>query len=405
MLHTVSSQDAIRIIRENTAAAAETETVSLSDALGRICSEDLFSSEYVPGFDRSSVDGYAVRSGDTFGCSESMPALLHLSGEVRMGEDRTASVKKGQCIYTPTGGALAEGADAVVMIEHTETFDKETIGVEKAPAPGENIVFRGDDIRPGDPVLKKGQRISPADIGLLSSLGILSVPVFRKLRIAVLSTGDELVPSDTRPGPGQVRNINSALLCAMIRSSNAEPVDLGIVPDERETLLRSLKNAVSDEKTDLVLLSGGSSAGILDNTAGILSELGTVHFHGIAVKPGKPTLFGTVLEKPVFGLPGHPGAAYFIYEIFVKEALSALHGIPSVRIPVRARLMETINKNHGREQYGAVLLEQSVGELLAYPVRSKSGLISGLSGCNAYYVLDRNCEGVKAGAEISVFLI
>lgn len=403
MLHTVSSQDAVRIIHNATAPKTELEEVRLSDALGRICALDIVSSEYVPGFDRSSVDGYSVIAQDTFGCSESMPALLQKRNETRMGNKASVRLQNGQCAYTPTGGALADGADAVVMIEHTETFDEETVGVLKSPAPGENIVFKGDDVRPGDILLKKGHCILPADIGVLAAAGFSSVSVLKRLRVAVISTGDELVDVASVPGPGQVRNVNSSLLCAMLASCGAESVDTGIIRDDAEALESAVKASVQD--ADMVLISGGSSAGVLDNTANIISSLGRVHFHGIAVKPGKPTIFGTVLGKPVFGLPGHPGAAFFVFEIFVKEAIHALNGRKAARIPVRAKLMETINKNHGREQYGAVRLKKSPGELLAYPIRSKSGLISALSGCDAYYYLDRNCEGVKAGNEISVYLL
>lgn len=405
MLSTVSSREAIEIIRKEITPVAETESVGFSAAAGRICASDVLSDEYVPGFDRSSVDGYSVISKDTFGCSESMPALLKLIGETHMGEAETASVLNGQCVYTPTGAALAPCADAVVMIEHTEKFDAETIGIEKAPAPGENVVFKGDDLRPGDTVLKKGRCLTPADIGALASLGITSVPVLRQLRVAVISTGDELVSAEEKPGPGQVRNINSALLCSALSCCGVLPLDLGIVRDDRETLENTVKQAVSGLKADMVLISGGSSAGVLDNTANVISALGTVHFHGIAVKPGKPTIFGTVCGIPVFGLPGHPAAAFFVFEIFVKEAISALNGTSPIRIPVRVKLMETINKNHGREQFGAVLLKKEGDDILAWPVRSKSGLISSLSGCGGYYILDRNCEGVKAGGSIFVYLL
>ena len=283
------------------------ETVGLDRALGRVLAREIRAAQFVPGFDRSTVDGYALRGADTFGCSESIPALLICTGAVEMGKEPAFAVGPGQCAAIPTGGALPKGADAVQMVEHTEDYGGGEIGIVKSVPPGANLIFKGDDVKPGDLVLRKGRRLEPQDIGALAALGVTQVPVVPRLRVGIISTGDELVPPEQDPGPGQVRDVNGPLVAALLAQAGAEAVPLGIVPDREELLREAVEKAL--ERCHCVVLSGGSSVGEKDAACRVMASLGEVLCHGVAMKPGKPTLLGRAGGKPILGLPGHPVAA------------------------------------------------------------------------------------------------
>ena len=376
-------------------------TVRLDEAIGRVLAEDVRAGEYVPDFDRSTVDGYAVRAADTFGCSDAIPAILTLRGEVLMGQGADLTLNAGECCAVPTGGAIPRGADCAVMVEYTENYGDGTIGIAKPGAPGQNMIFRGDDVFPGKRVLEKGRLLSAQDIGALAAIGRAEVPVTRRLRVGVISTGDELVPPDTVPGAGQVRDVNAPMLCAMLKAFGAESVSYGIVKDNEALLWEKVHKAVSE--CDAVLLSGGSSVGVKDASCRIIESMGQLLLHGIAMKPGKPTIMGMTADgKPVVGLPGHPVAAYFVTKLFVLPLLARLEGRKSNNYTVTAKLTESVGANHGRAQYGCVRLERRDGELLAHPVRSKSGLITTLAGADGFFCIDRDCEGLPKDAEIQV---
>ena len=403
MLNVKTPEEVLLLIRETFSERTDLkETVPLELAAGRVLAQDVCAAEYVPDFDRSTVDGYAVRAADTFGCSDAIPAILPLAGEVRMGRAAEAALAPGTCVAVPTGGALPAGADCVVMLEYTEDYGDGTIGVFKPGAPGANVIFRGDDVRPGKVVLRKGRRLLPQDIGALAAIGRTDVPVVRGLRVGVISTGDELVPPEKTPGAGQVRDVNSALLAALLRSFGAERVPYGIVVDDRVLLKETLARAVRE--CDAVLVSGGSSVGAKDAVCEILAAMGEVLFHGIAIKPGKPTILGRVENKPVWGLPGHPVAAYFVARLFVLPLLGHLTGRDMTEYPVTARLTESVNANHGRAQIVPCRLRRTKDALLAEPIRSKSGLITQLAGADGFFIIPRDCEGLPAGAEVAVTL-
>ena len=374
--------------------------VDLGEALGRVLAEEVEADEYVPGFDRSTVDGYALRAADTFGCSDALPALLTLSGAVAMGEESGLTLGPGQCAAIPTGGALPAGADAVQMLEYCEAYGDGTVGVLKSVAPGNNLIFRGDDVRPGQRVLPRGRRLGPQDIGALAALGRTTVPVVPRVRVGILSTGDELVEPGTVPGPGQVRDVNAHLVSAVMTQAGAEPVRLGIVRDDEEALRAAVERGL--DTCDLVLLSGGSSVGEKDAARRVMESFGPVLFHGIAMKPGKPTLLSRAGDKPLLGLPGHPVAALFVTHLFVCPLLARLEGRRLVRRQVTARLTEAVSANHGRAQYTGVFLEPGPDGLLARPIRSKSGLITTLAGSDGYFCIPRDQEGMPAGQEVLV---
>ena len=401
MLEVKTPEEVLRLIETEFKPLSRSETVPLSRALGRILAEDTRAEEYVPDFDRSTVDGYALRAKDTFGCSDAIPTILNLAGEVRMGEGAEILVPRDSCVYVPTGGAIPEGCDCAVMIEYTEDYGDGTIGILKPGAPGMNLIFRGDDVFPGKIVLKAGRVLAPQDIGALAAIGKTDVPVRPRLRVGVISTGDELVPADQTPGPGQVRDVNSPMLAALLEAYGAEPVDYGIVVDDEALLRRKTEAAAAS--CDAVILSGGSSAGVKDAACRIIGGMGTLLLHGIAIKPGKPTILGKAGNKPLIGLPGHPVAAFFVAKLFVLPLLARLDAGTMQNYPVRASLSESLNANHGRMQISACRLEEKDGDLKAVPIRSKSGLITQLAGADGYLVIDRDCEGLARDAEVEVF--
>ena len=402
MLHVKTPEEVLALIEQEFEEIAGTELVSLSVAMGRCLAEDIAATEYVPDFDRSTVDGYAVRARDTFGCTDAIPAILPLQGEVFMGEGAEFPLNPEECVAVPTGGAIPQGADSVVMVEYTEDYGDGTIGISKSVAPGQNMIFRGDDVHPGKVILQKGRVLSSQDIGALAAIGRVQVPVRKKLTVGILSTGDELVPPEVTPKAGQVRNVNGPMLEAMLNAFGVEVINYGIVIDEEALLSATVTKAVSE--CDAVLLSGGSSVGVKDAACRIIESMGRLLLHGIAIKPGKPTILGKAGAKPLVGLPGHPVAAYFITKLFVLPLLSRLMGRVQEVYTTTAKITESVSANHGRAQYHCCRLERRNGELFAYPIRGKSGLITTLAGADGYFCIDRDCEGLPKGAEIQVIV-
>ena len=377
------------------------EDVPLLRSCGRVLYEDVISEEQVPGFDRSTVDGWAVKAADTFGCSDSLPALLKTAGEVKMGKASSADVSDGECVYVPTGGQVPEGADSVVMVEYAEDYGGGAVGIMRPCAPGENIIFKGDDVEAGTRLYTAGHRIVPHDIGALSALGRASVRVYKKPSVAIISTGDELVPFEECPGSGQVRDVNSGMLAAAAEASGAEARVFGIVPDDEDMLVSLIEEARS---CDLILVSGGSSAGERDITLDVVNKLGESFIHGIAMKPGKPTIIGEAFGKPVFGLPGHPVAAFFVFELFIYPLICSMQGRAPGRRTLEAELSSAIPSNHGRAEYVAVKLEEGEKGLSAIPIRGKSGLITLLADTGGYVEVPRDCEGYHYGALVTIYL-
>ena len=398
MLNVLTPDEVMELIESEFSPLEESEEICYRDALGRTLSKDIKATEYVPDFNRSTVDGYALRAADTFGCTDAIPAILTLAGEVLMGKGADFVLPEGSCAYVPTGGAIPDGADCAVMIEYSEDYGDGTIGIMKPGAPGLNMIYRGDDVFPGKTILEKGRTITASDIGALAANGIVSVKVAKKCKIGIISTGDELVPPEEKPAEGQVRDVNTPVLEALFRSCGAETVCYGIAVDDRDLLKRKVEQAL--DECDAVILSGGSSVGVKDATHDIIESLGKMLLHGIAVKPGKPTIMGRSGNKPIIGLPGHPAAAYFVAKTFVVPVINRLTGRTDECHRVKAVLAESVGANHGRSQYNAVRIRDGV----AYPIRSKSGLITQLAGADGYMCIDRDCEGLEKGTEIEVYI-
>jgi len=402
MLQVKTPQEAFDIIEQTFSRTLPTERITADNALGRIIAEDVRAEEYVPGFDRSTVDGYAVIAADTFGCSDSIPAILEKAGAVEMGESPAFAVTQGKCVEIPTGGAVPKGADAAVMVEYTEDYGDGTVGIAKSIAPGGNIIFKGDDVFPGKTVLHRGRKLSAQDIGALAAMGKCLVTVIRKPKIAIISTGNELVEPDKIPKDGQIRDVNTSLLRALLTAWGAEAVPCGIVEDDEEKLFAAAEGALS--RCDGIIISGGSSVGEKDNACRVIARLGEVLLHGIAMKPGKPTIIGRAGDKPMFGLPGHPVAACFTARLFVRKTLAQLTGEKYELRPISAEISENIGSNHGREEYIPVKLKSENGRTTAYPIRTKSGLITSLAGDDGWMRIPRDCEGIEKGQTVDIIL-
>ncbi|MEG1548723.1 MAG: molybdopterin-binding protein [Clostridia bacterium] len=377
------------------------ECVPLSEALDRSLARDVTASEFVPDFNRSTVDGYAVIAADTFGCAESTPALISCIGEVEMGQAPKGGIAAGECMYVPTGGELPRGADAMVMLEYVEDYG-DMLGILKSSPPGANVIFRGDDVAPGQIVYKAGKRLAAKDIGTLAALGCAQVYVRRKPRVAIIATGDELVPVESSASGATVRDVNSHELSAGVSAVGGEAWRLGIVEDDYARLVTAIGVAV--QGADVVLISGGSSVGTRDATARAIADLGKLLLHGVAMKPGKPTIIGEIDAKPVFGLPGHPMAAYFIFHIFVRPLIASLMGQPSEDRCIMAALECAVPSNHGREECVPVRLRRTGDGYTAVPVMGKSGLITTLCAADGYVRIPRDAEGVSCGDIVEVWL-
>ena len=396
MLNVVTKDEAVRIVKDHAAAfAAQTESVGVFDALGRTLAENVVSAENIPAFDRSTVDGYAVCAADTFGAGASIPAQLDVIGEILMGEQPDFALQSGQCAKIATGGMLPAGANAAVMVEHTDSEDGLCL-VYRSVAPYENVTNKGDDIAAGETALKKGTVVTSAEIGVLAALGVDAVPVVKKPVIAVISTGDEIVSGT--PQLGQIRDINTYLLASAVKEYGCEALVYGVVKDDRDAIEQAVKDCV--KQADAVLISGGSSAGTRDLTVQIIDSLGKAYFHGVAMKPGKPTIFGVIDSKPVFGLPGHPLAAYFVFRLIVTEYIRTVLSQAEDRPKRSAVLAVNIPSNHGREEYLCVTINEA-GEVV--PLHTKSGVVSVLSRAEGFIRIERNTEGLFQGTTVDIY--
>lgn len=399
MLNVVSVEKAIEII-ENEFSFIKTnkEKVSLADSIGRVLFDDIVSLCDIPSFNRSVVDGYAVVATDTYGSGESIPSQLKVVGEILMGEDATMKISTGECVRISTGGMLPRGADSVVMVENTDsTFDDFCL-VFKSVSPFENVIRKGDDLKNGEVILKKGTVVTSKEIGVLASLGLTEVHVFEKIKVAVISTGDEIIPIENEPKSGEIRDINTHLLSALCEEYGCDVKTYGIVKDEFESINSAV--AVASKENDIVLISGGSSAGAKDMTIKVMSGLGDVFFHGVAMKPGKPTIFGKIANKAVFGLPGHPLAAYFVTVRLVGTLISRLYNNNKEKAVSFLPVSQNISSNHGREEIIVVKIENET----VVPLLSKSSAVSSLSKSDGYIIIERNSEGLKKGEIVKVYI-
>jgi molybdopterin molybdotransferase len=384
------------------------ETIPLAMALGRFLAVDIISPENLPPFSRSTMDGFVVRAKDTFGCSESEPALLTVVGEINMGDSASnITLKSGQTATIWTGGELAQKGDAVVMIEYTNRLDQETIEVFKAVAPGENIIHAGEDFAKESVVLSKGRRLRAQDLGVLAGLGITETSVFKKPVIGIISTGDELVKASDKLTSGKIRDINTTTLTAMVQEAGGIPLALGIINDDFDTMLAACQKAIN-RPVDMLLISGGSSVGKRDFTLSVFKELDSSDLlaHGVAIRPGKPTLLAQKDNCALFGLPGHVASAMVVFYLFVRPLIRTFCGTKTGLSSITAITGQQIPSAIGREEYVRVRLEQSKDRLepIAHPVYGKSGLLNPLIAADGLLKVARDTEGLDKGKKAEVLL-
>ena len=403
--------EALQIILQHVPPQPSVETVALAQALGRVTVQDTIAAHPLPGFHRSSVDGYAVRAADTYGASESLPAYLSLLGEAPMGKSPAFSLAGGQCALIHTGGMLPEGANAVVMLEYTQVARAGEIEILRAAAPGDNLIHMGEDVQAGEKALPAGSLLRPADLGGLAALGISEIAVARAPRIAILSTGDEVVPIEAPLQPGQVHDVNTTTLRALVQSAGGIPISYGILPDQPQVLAQAARRAI--QECDIVVFTAGSSASTRDLTAEIVNGLGKpgVLVHGVNVRPGKPTILGVCAHanlppKPVIGLPGNPVSGLVIAWLFIVPLVRHWMGItaPLLRPTVTARLAVNLASQAGREEWTPVRLAEAPGGYTADPIFSKSNLIFGLSRAQGLVHTPADATGLHAGELVQVFL-
>lgn len=383
------------------------DVVATAQALGRVTAADIASPEDLPAFARSTMDGYSVRSRDTFGATEGLPAYLDVVGEVAMGQRAQVRLGVGEAAIAYTGGMLAQGADAVVQVERTQRLDDTTIEVLRAVAPGENVVQVGEDVRKGDVVLPKGSVVRAQDIGGFLALGVTDIRVSRMPRVGVISTGDELVPPDASLTPGRIRDINTYTISALIAQSGGVVASVSLVADDYEAQRAAAIRALAS--ADMLVFSAGSSVSSRDMTAAVIDGLGEpgIIAHGISIKPGKPTVIGVVNGKPAIGLPGNPVSAMVVFDLVARPLIYHMSGCARVPPPpmTHARLLRDIPSVAGREDYVPVrLIQADDGASAAEPVFGKSNLIYTLVRSDGIVKAPLDKSGLYAGEVVEVRL-
>jgi len=389
------------------------EEIDTCGAQGRVLLKEVFSPHALPSFNRSTVDGYTVRAGDTHGASDSMPAYLELVGEIRMGQTAGFFLSPNECGLIHTGGMLPEGADAVVMLENTQLARKGEIEILRSAAVGENVIKIGEDIQQGEVIVPAGKVLHPADIGGLLALGVTRVQVAKRPIVGIISSGDEIVPPGTEIQIGQIRDINSYSLAALIEKAGAASRIHGIVPDEEEPLRAAAVRAL--QECDMVVITAGSSASNRDLTAKVIDSMGGpgVIVHGVNVRPGKPTILAACSSadtdqlKPVIGLPGNPVSALVIATLFVEPLIDLLSGIEGDRLRplIQAKLTINLSSSAGREDWVPVKLVGSSGKFSAEPIFGKSNLIFTLSRADGLLHIPSQATGLNAGEMVNVRLL
>ena len=401
-----SPSQAFEDLRPHLSPITKSEVTPTASSLGRVIAEEVRSPEDLPAFPRSSMDGFSVRARDTFGASESLPALLEVVDDIPTGRSSETALYAGQAAVAYTGGMLADHADAVVMVERTQPADSRSIEVLRPVAPGENVIHAGEDVCAGEFLFRPGHTIRPQDIGGLLALGISDVPVLKRPRVAIVSTGDELVSPDTRPERGQIRDINTYTIAARVTQCGAQPIIIGLIADEYTPQLEAARRGINS--ADILIFSAGSSLSSRDMTASVFNQLGEpgVLLHGISIKPGKPTIVAVADGKPLFGLPGNPVSALVVFDLLVAPAIHVLSGASNqpVANTVDAILAVDVPSESGREDHVPVKLYNLDSVLSAKPVFGKSNLIYTLINSDGLIRVPADSGGLYASQKVSVLL-
>ena len=377
----------------------ETEKIPLNNAYRRVLAEDINAQIDLPPFNRVSRDGYAVKAEDTFGASEDNPIVLKCIETVMAGESAKKEVEKGRCIEVSTGAPVPNGADGVVMVEFTENKEG-NIHVYKSVAFGQYIAPQGSDVTKGDTLLSSGTLLTHDKIGVLAAIGIGELTVFKKPKVAVISTGNEIIEYNEELEYGKIYDINSQTITNAVKSCGCTPVYSGVAKDDYEDLRATIENHLD---ADIIITSGGTSAGAGDVLRTVLDDIGEVFVHGIAVKPGKPTLIGMIGDKPIFGLPGYPAAALIVFHVFIAPYLRKMASMSSYKKSdiLKLKISRRYHSSRGRHQYVLVKIEND----MAHPILKDSGAITAVAEADGYFEIPKNVEIIQEGSEIEVVLL
>ncbi len=405
---TINIEEALNILFKNIQIKdLEVEEVYLKDGLNRVLSDDIIAPMNIPSFNKSAVDGYAVIAEDTFGASQTNPCVLTIVGSVSMGKVPDLQIKRLEAVEVTTGSIIPNGANAVVMIEYTKKIDEKKIEVYSSVAPNENISRIGEDIKKGDIVLKKGTRLKPPHLGVLASLGFTKVSVFRKPKVAVLSTGDELIEIGTPIEMGKTIDVNRLIISLMVEELGGEVIDLGIAPDNIDVIKSKLKKGLMN--ADIVVISGGTSVSKIDLVPEAINQIGKpgVIVHGISIRPAMPTGIAIVNGKPIFMLSGYPVAAIIGFNLFVKPLILRLLFTQDEPKPiVKCRVLRRIPHSTGLRTFVRVFVKKVGEEYVVEPLRiTGSGLLTSMTKANGILIIPENVEGYEVGDLVDVTLI
>lgn len=390
-------EEAKKVVDENIKPITRTEIVNIDDASGRVLAEDITATLSSPPFDRAAMDGYAVKAKDTFDSGQFNPKVLNIIGELHAGDQPWQRLNTGECIQIATGAMMPKGADAVVMVEDTEA-ENGRVKVFKAVYPKANMARKGVDIKKGELILRDGFFLDAGRIGVLASQGINKIRVYEKPRVAILPSGEEVIPLGTKLKPGQVYDINSHTVTSVVKENGGIPVSFGTVGDKHEEIKATITEAL---KNDLVVISGGSSVGERDLLIDVLEAWGEILFHGIQVKPGKPTIFAMIEGKPLMGMPGYPTSCLVNTYLFLLPAIRKMAHLPPRRgKTVEAKLSRRVPGSVGRRQFLTVRVEN--GE--AVPVFKESGSITSVSEADGYIEIAQNIDMMEKGELVTVTL-
>lgn len=393
----ISLDDAKKIIDKNVKPVRRKEKIKIENCLGRVLAVDVKAGFDVPGFDRAAMDGYAVIANDTFGAGQFTPKILKLIGIIHAGETTDKTVHNNGCVQIATGAKLPKGSNAVVMVEDTEK-EKNKVKIFKPVYPKANVSGKDEDIKKGKIVLRKGDMLNPSKIGALSALGMSEVYVYAQPKIAVIPTGREIASLDEALKEGQVYDINSYTLMSVINSNGGNTVKYDIVEDTFGEIRDVVESAINN---DMIVISGGSSVGERDVLFDVINDLGNVLFHGVQIKPGKPTLFGMIKNKPVFGMPGYPTSCLVNAYVFLLPAVRKMSGLQVKKEKiVKVKLSRRVVSTLGRRQFLTVKIENNK----AVPVFKESGAITSMANADGYIEIPENVDLIEKDENVEVKL-
>lgn len=405
-LNLLNPVEALDLFLSSIPGRQNSENIQTQDSLGRVIAQEVVAPHPLPEFPRSTVDGFAVYAADTYGASESLPAYLSLIGEVPMGSEPTFQVKRGQCALIHTGGMIPKGTDAVIMVEFTQSSRVGEVEILKAVAVGENVIKIGEDIKAEEIVIPAGTLLGPAEIGGLMAIGVTQISVARRPKVGIISSGDEVIPPDQEPHPGQVRDINGYTLKALVEEAGGAPLYYGIIPDSEAAMLET--TAKAKDACDIVVITAGSSASTRDLTSIVLNQLGKpgVLVHGVNVRPGKPTILAVCDGKAMIGLPGNPVSALVIARLFVLPVIKKMLGDATERPlnGIQASLTINLSSQAGREDWVPVRVTQVEGNWQAEPVFGRSNLIFTLVAADGMVRIPPDATGLSVGETVQVYL-